>query len=45
MLTKVTLALALAVAAISALPASVGSSLAQSNPNLDCSPYRGASMC
>jgi hypothetical protein len=45
MLPKITLALALAVAAITAVPASVGSSLGQSNPNLDCSPYRGASMC
>ena len=31
--------------AITAVPASVGSSFGQSNPNLDCSPYRGASMC
>ena len=45
MLTKITLALALAIAAITAVPASVGSSFAQSNPNLDCTPYRGASMC
>jgi hypothetical protein len=45
MLTKITLALALAIAAITAAPAPVGSSYAQSNPNLDCSPYRGASMC
>jgi hypothetical protein len=45
MLTKMTLALALAIAAITAVPAFVGSSYAQSNPNLDCSPYRGESMC
>jgi hypothetical protein len=44
MLTKITLALALAIAA-SAVPAYVGSSYAQSNPNFDCSPYRGESMC
>ena len=41
MLTKITLALALAVAAITAVPASVGSSFGQSNPSLDRSPYRG----
>jgi hypothetical protein len=35
----------LAIAAITAVPASVESSFAQSNPNLDCTPYRGASMC
>ena len=34
-----------ALAAISAIPASVGSSFAQSNPNLDCTPYHGASTC
>jgi hypothetical protein len=44
MLTKITLALALAIAA-SAVPAYVGSSYAKSNPNFDCSPYRGESMC
>ena len=35
MLTKITLAFALTIAAISAVPASVGSSFAQSNPTLD----------
>jgi hypothetical protein len=45
MLSKITLALALAIAAITAVPASVGSSFAQSNPTLDCTPYRGESMC
>jgi hypothetical protein len=45
MLTKFILAFALAFAAISAIPASVGSSFAQSNPNLDCTPYHGASTC
>ena len=44
MLTKITLALALAVAVITAVPASVGSPFGQFNPNLDCSPYRGASF-
>jgi hypothetical protein len=43
MLTKFMLALALA---FSAIPASVGSSFAQSNPTLDCTPsYGGASTC
>ena len=45
MLTKFILALALAFAAISAIPAFVGSSCAQSNPTLDCTPYHGASTC
>jgi hypothetical protein len=45
MLTKFTLALALALAAIFAIPASMGSSFAQSNPTLDCTPYYGASTC
>jgi hypothetical protein len=37
MLTKITLAFVLAIAAISAVPASVGHSFAQSTPTLDCS--------
>jgi hypothetical protein len=46
MLIKITLALALAIAAVSTVPASVGSSFAQSNPTLDCSPaYWGTSPC
>ena len=45
MLTKITLALALAIAAFASVPACSGSSYAQSNPNLDCSPYRGESTC
>jgi hypothetical protein len=36
MLIKITLAFALAIAALSTVPASVGSSFAQSNPTLDC---------
>ncbi len=44
MLTKITLAFALAIAAISALPASI--SYAQSTPTLDCSyAYWGTSSC
>jgi hypothetical protein len=39
MLSKITLALALAMAVITVLPASVGSSFAQSNSNLDCTTY------
>jgi hypothetical protein len=38
MLTKITLALALAIAAISTIQVSVGSSFAQSNRTLDCTP-------
>jgi len=46
MLTKITLAFALAIAAVIAVPASIGSSLAQSNPRLDCSyAYWGTSSC
>jgi hypothetical protein len=45
MLNKFILAIALAFVAIYAMPASVGSSFAQSNPNLDCTPYHGASTC
>jgi hypothetical protein len=44
-LSKITLALMFAIAVATTVPASVGSSFAQSNPNLDCTPYRGASMC
>jgi hypothetical protein len=45
-LTKITLAFALAIAAISAVPASVGHSFAQSTPTLDCSySYWGTSTC
>jgi hypothetical protein len=44
-LTRPTLAFALALAALSAVPVSVRSSFAQSNPTLDCTPYRGASTC
>jgi hypothetical protein len=36
MLIKITIALALAIAAMTAVPASVGSSFAQSNPAMDC---------
>jgi len=44
MLTKITLAFALAIAAIAALPAS--NSYAQSTPTLDCSyAYWGTSSC
>jgi hypothetical protein len=39
---KITLAFAIALAL---LPASVGSSLAQSNPTLDCTPHHGESKC
>jgi len=46
MLIKITVAFALAIAAISAVPASVGRSFAQSNPTLDCShAYWGTSPC
>jgi hypothetical protein len=45
MLTRLTLAFALALVALSAMPVSVGSSFAQSNPTLDCTRYHGASMC
>jgi hypothetical protein len=46
MLIKITLAFALAIAAVSTVPASVGSSFAQSNPTLDCSHvYWGTSPC
>jgi hypothetical protein len=46
MLTKFILALALALAVISAIPLSVGRTFAQSNPTLDCTPsYGGASTC
>jgi hypothetical protein len=46
MLTKFMLAVALAFVAISAIPPSVGTSLAQSNPTLDCTrSYGGASTC
>jgi hypothetical protein len=45
MWTKITLALALAIAAMLAAAASVGSSLAQSNPNLDCSRFYGGNTC
>jgi hypothetical protein len=45
MLTKFILALALAFIAISTIPALVGSSFAQSNPTLDCTPYHGTSTC
>jgi hypothetical protein len=45
MLTKITLALALVIAALLATPAAVGSSLAQANPNLDCSRFYGGSTC
>jgi hypothetical protein len=44
MLRKIALALACATA-LALLSASVESSLVQSNPNLDCSPYRGESTC
>ncbi len=44
MLTKIALAFALAIAAVTAVSAS--SSLAQSNPRLDCSyAYWGTSAC
>src|ERR1700730_13006241 len=46
MLIKITLLFALAIAVISAAPASIERSLAQSNPTLDCShAYWGTSPC
>jgi hypothetical protein len=33
------------VIALTLLPASSGSSLAQSNPTLDCTPHHGVSSC
>ena len=46
MLTKIRLAFALVIAAISTVPASVGHSFAQSTPTRDCSySYWGTSTC
>jgi hypothetical protein len=45
MVARITLALTLTIAAIVAATGSIESSFAQSNPNLDCSPYRGTSTC
>ena len=33
------------VLALTLVPPSIGSSLAQSNPTLDCTPYHGVSTC
>jgi hypothetical protein len=44
MLNKLMLALAVVIA-LALLPASIGSSLAQSNPTLDCTSHRGESKC
>jgi hypothetical protein len=45
MLSKITLALAFAIAILTALPASVGSSFAQSNPNVCTTNYYGKGPC
>jgi len=44
-MVKFRLALALAITTIAAATGWIESSVAQSNPNLDCSYYRGESTC